>query len=69
MDIGNVSDKPRSGRLKTARTEAAIDRVSESVTDEPKTSIRKRSKQLTITQSSLHRILREELKFTGAPST
>ncbi|KAF2346545.1 Protein of unknown function DUF4817 [Trinorchestia longiramus] len=59
-DTGNVNDKQRSGRLKSTRTEAVIERVSASVTDNPKASIRKRSTQLSISRSTLHRILKND---------
>ncbi|KAF2345053.1 Protein of unknown function DUF4817 [Trinorchestia longiramus] len=62
-DTGNVNDKQRSGRLKSTRTEAVIERVSASVTDNPKASIRKRSTQLSISRSTLNRILKKDLKL------
>ena len=62
-DTGNVNDKPRSGRKRSIRTEDVIERVAVSITDNPKTSTRKRASQLTISQSTLCRILKKDLKL------
>ena len=51
---GNVVDKPRSERLKLTRSDAVIDQVATDVADNPATSIRKRSTQLSISRLSLH---------------
>ena len=62
-DIGNVNDKPGSGRKRSIRTEDVIERVAVSITDNPKTSTRKRASQLNISQTTLCRILKKDLKL------
>lgn len=54
---GAVSDLPRIGRPRSGRTEANIERVRESVGEEPTTSTRRRSGQLGIARTTLRRIL------------
>ena len=56
---GNVNDKPGSRRKRSIRTEDVIERVAVSITDNPKTSTRKSASQLTISQSTLCRILKK----------
>lgn len=62
-ETGSVSDRSRCGRLRSIRTEAVINIVSADVAANPKSSIRKRSTQLSVSRSSLQRILRSELKL------
>ena len=61
-NTGNVNDKPRSERLRSTPTEAVIERVFASVTDNPKNSTRKRSTQLSISRLTLRRILKKDLE-------
>ena len=62
-DTGSVNDKPRSGRKRSIRTEDVIEIVAANITDNTKTSIRKRASQLAISQSTLSRILKKDLKL------
>lgn len=54
---GAVQDRPRTGRPRTATSEAAVERVRESIAEDPSTSTRRRSGQVGMSQSSLRRIL------------
>ncbi|XP_043676454.1 uncharacterized protein LOC122633042 [Vespula pensylvanica] len=58
---GTVSDLPRSGRPRSVFTNANIQRVEESVLEEPGTSTRRRSSQLELSRTSLRRISRHLL--------
>ena len=55
---GRVHDRLRSGRPRTARTEGKTEQIRESIEENPGTSIRKRSTQLGMSQSSLQWISR-----------
>ena len=61
MSTGSVLTKKSSGRPRTARTNEITASVSESVEENPSTSIRRRSQQLSISRSSLQRILTKDL--------
>ena len=54
---GSVSDLPRSGRPRSFRSQMNLERVRDSVQQEPGTSIRRSSHQLGMSRMSLHRIL------------
>ncbi|CAL8102290.1 unnamed protein product [Orchesella dallaii] len=56
---GSVADLVRCGRPKTTRTEATIAKVEEAVKRDPSKSIRSLSKELGITQASVHRIKKD----------
>ena len=60
---GSVCDLPKSGRPRTARSDENCQRVTESVAEDPSTSVRRRSSQIGVSRSSLHRMLHEEGKF------
>ena len=60
---GSTVDKRRFGRPRTVRTSVTVQAVSESVAERPNTSIRKRCTQLTMSRSSLQRILKEDLRY------
>ena len=62
-ETGAVNDKPKTGRTKSVRTEDLIKRVATDITNDTKTSIRKRSSQLSIFWSSIQRILKSDLKL------
>ena len=62
-ETGSVSDRLRCGRLRSIRSEAVSNRVFTDVAANPKSSIRKRSAQSSVSRSSLPRILRSELKL------
>lgn len=53
---GSVADLNRSGRPKTTRTEAVIAKVEAAIRKDPNKSIRVLSRELGITQASVHRI-------------
>ena len=56
-DTGSIIDLRHSCRFSTQNIEA----VRESVTENPRTSIRHRGQELNISRSSLQRILRKDL--------
>ena len=58
---GAVSDLPRSGRPRLAQNQVNIDRVRDSVEEDPETSTRRRSGQLGMSRTSLRRILSRHL--------
>lgn len=60
---GTVKDAPRSGQSRSARSVENIAAVSESVGEDPGTSIRHRSQQSNIPRSTLHKIVKLDLKF------
>ena len=60
---GSTVDKRRFGRPRTVKTSVTGQAVSESVAERPNTSIRKRCTQLTMSRSSLQRILKEDLRY------
>ena len=62
-ETGSVSGLSRCGGLRSISTEAVSNKVSADVAANPKSSIRKRSTQLSVSRSSLQRILRSELKL------
>ena len=51
------------GRPRTARTPANVDAVNASIQRSPKRSLRKHALSLAISKSSMHRILRQDLKL------
>lgn len=60
---GSVLDVKTPLRHRNVRSVENIARVNESVTESPKTSIRRRSQQLAISRSSLQRILAKDLRL------
>lgn len=58
---GSVRDLPRSGRPHSVISEANIQRVLESVEENPETSTRRRSAELQMSRRSLRRILKGNL--------
>ena len=60
---GSVCDLPKSGRPRMARSDENHQRVAESMAEDPSTSVRRRSSQIGVSRSSLHRMLHEEGKF------
>ena len=66
--VWNVNSKTHfnqthSGRLKTSRTPDNIERVRDSVNQNPGTSIRRRSQELGLARESLRLILEDDLKL------
>lgn len=60
---GSLSDIKRPVRMRSVRSVENIAAVAESVADNPGLSIPKRSQQLGISQTSLHRILHKDLNM------
>jgi hypothetical protein len=60
---GTVSDLPRSGRPRTGRSEENIVMVSNKISQSPGKSTRRMSAETAISQSSVERILRDDLKL------
>lgn len=58
---GTVTDTAKPGRPKNVRSPTNISKVLESAQDNPGMSIRRRSKELDISQTSLQRILKLDL--------
>ena len=63
LDNGSVHDCSRSGRPKSARCDENIEAVSNIMSTNPTTSIRKASQETGISRSSVHRIMRIDLKL------
>ena len=60
-DTGSVHDRSRSGRPQNVRSDEKIERVRASVQEDQQTSTRRRSSELGMAKSSLHRILKADL--------
>ena len=56
-----MSDLPRSGRSRLAQNQVNIDRVRDSVEEDPETSTRRRSGLLDMSRTSLRLILSRHL--------
>ena len=63
-ETGILIDKPKPEKPKTVHTPENIAAVLESVCEEPSTSIRRRSQQLNISETSLRRIFHKHLGRT-----
>ena len=63
-ETGILIDKPKREKPKTVRIPENIAAVAESVCEAPSTSIRRRSQQLNISETSLRRILNNDLDMT-----
>ena len=59
--VSILIDKPKREKPKTVHTPENIAAVAESVCEAPSTSIRRRSQQLNILETSLRRILHKDL--------
>lgn len=60
---GTISDLPRSGRMRSKRTNRKIDLVKEDVAENPRISIRHRCQQLNLSRTTIWRILRKDIQF------
>lgn len=58
-----LQDLPKPGRARTARTPQNIATVRQNVEACPETSVRRRAQEVGISQTSLWKILRKDLKF------
>ena len=65
LEAGILIDKPKREKPKTVCTPENIAAVAESVCEAPSTSIQCRSQQLNISETSLRRILHEDLGTTS----
>jgi len=61
--VGSVLDKAHTGRHRTERTAENIELVRLSVLQSPKTSCRRRSQELSLSETTLRRILKNDLKL------
>ena len=59
---GDATDRPRSGRLRTARTKKRIKAVEEKIRRCPKRSIRKMAKELKIFERTMRKLVTDDLK-------
>ena len=59
----DVEDDPREGRPSTSRVQENVERVKELVLPDRRITVRMIADQLNLSKSSLHNILREELKM------
>lgn len=66
---GSVDDLPISGRSKSVRTQANIDAVRKSVETYPSLSVACRAQKLGIPQSSLRRIMQNDLNLHAVAIT
>ncbi len=62
MNTGTVHDLSRCGRKKTGRSTSHIDVIRQAVAKSPKRSIRRFSAENKIKRSTVHIILRKDLK-------
>ena len=60
---GSVADKKRSGRQRNVTSQGNLAAVSDSVNRSPNKPVRRRSAQLEMSKSSLHRVLRDRLQL------
>lgn len=63
QEQGSVNDLQRLGRPCQTRNKDVIERIRKSIEEDPETSTRRRSFQLSISRRSLQRILVKELKL------
>ena len=63
-ETGILIDKPKREKPKTVHTSENIAAVAESVFEAPSTIIHRHSQQLNISETSLRRILNEDLGMT-----
>ena len=59
---GDATDRPRSGRPRTARTKKRIKAVAEKMRRCPKRSIRKMTKEHKISERTMRRLVKDDLK-------
>ena len=60
---GSVSNLKTGGRPRTVRTEETRELVADAVASNANSSVRSLSRQLEISKSSLHRVMRQDLKL------
>ncbi|XP_037951234.1 uncharacterized protein LOC119681984 [Teleopsis dalmanni] len=62
---GQLSDMPRSGRSRSARTQENINKVRESLHNKPDISVRCRALELGMNRTTMCTILKKDLKWEG----
>lgn len=62
LTTGSVHDLPRSGRKRTGRSEGNIDLIRKAVAKSPRRSVRRLSTENKVPRTTVHRILRKDLK-------
>ena len=62
-ETGSVADVKTSSRARLRRSDENIDAVRQSVAENPNTSIRHRAQELSISATTLHRILTKDLSL------
>lgn len=62
-ETGNTMPDKSSGRKRTSRTSMNVDRVRQSVMDDPRQSLRLRAASLNLNKSTVHRIISKDLHF------
>ncbi|GFV94077.1 hypothetical protein TNCV_2957391 [Trichonephila clavipes] len=62
-ELGSVADRPGRGAHRNICTEDNVETVWQSVADDPSVSTRHRSSQLSISRTTLRRILKLDLKM------
>ena len=62
LETGSVLDVHRSGRKKTGRSTANIDKIRRAILKSPKRSVHRLSTEHKVKRSTIHNILRKDLK-------
>ena len=62
-ETGSISDRKRSGRIRSRRTASVIKKVRERIRRNPRQSQNKLARDLKMSQSTAHRIIREDLSL------
>lgn len=60
-ETGNVKDRPRSGRPKTATTKEIVNKVRDRIKQNPRLSATQLAKDMNVSQESMQRILKNNL--------
>ncbi|KAK0426116.1 hypothetical protein QR680_009540 [Steinernema hermaphroditum] len=63
QETGEVKDRHRSGRSRTARTPALREKVRHKIQRDPQRSIRKLAKEHDISHESMRQLVREDLRL------
>ena len=61
METGSVNDQPRSGRLRSGRSEENQEVVEAAFVQDQRKSIRRASLELNISKATIHRLLRKDI--------
>ena len=63
-ELGNASDRPRSGRPRTPRTQKLINTVKTRVTRIPKRSMRRMAREMDVSEPIMRIFVKTELKLS-----